>query len=163
MRLFIESLMRVLKDLGMSQTELVDRCNEGGAARGLAISKGAISNYKKGRFPEYAYAALIIRNVTDDVSLQNELATVYLRDVADELGVEPGELDIVNMRAKKVKTLHTLPAPLREQLEMLGQACVQVDEYRAVVDTLSRLSDREMNDPVKKTPRRGMKKKRKKS
>ena len=160
MRLFIESLMLLLKSQGMSQTELVDRCNRGGARDGLQISKGAISNYKKGRFPEYSYAALIIQNVTEDQSLRNELAMVYLRDVAEELGVDPGELDIINLRARKVKTLHTLPAHLREQLAVLGQACVQIDEYRAVVDKLSRLAEREMNDPVKTISRRGMKSKR---
>ena len=160
MRLFIETLMVLLKKEGMTQTELVVRCNKNGAKDGLQISKGAISNYKQGRFPEPSYASLIIRNVSKDAASQNELAIAYLRDVANELGVDQGEIDIVNLRKKSINQLQSLPAHLREQLTVLGQASVKINEYRSLVDKLSSLALRHVNPPKKTVSKRGVKKKR---
>lgn len=160
MRLFIETLMVLLKKESMTQTELVVRCNKNGAKDGLQISKGAISNYKQGRFPEPSYAALIIRNVSKDPVSQNELAIAYLRDVANELGVDQGEIDIVNLRKKSVNQLQALPAHLRDQLTILGQASVKINEYRTLVDKLSRLALLHVNPPKKTVSKRGVKKKR---
>ncbi len=161
MRLFIETLMVLLKEEGISQTELVDRCNKNGAKDGLQISKGAISNYKQGRFPEPSYAALIIRNVSKEAVRRNELAIAYLRDVANELGIEQREIDIVNMRTKSVDQLNALPAHLRQQLTTLGQASVKINEYRAVVDKLSSLAQRHISPPAKPKTPRGVKRRRK--
>ena len=155
MRLFIETLMHMLQEQQMSQTELVDRCNKFGAKRDLQISKGAISNYKQGRFPEPSYAALIINNVSKDQALRNELAAAYLRDVAAELGIGTKEIDIINLRTKRVNRLQALPAILRDQLSTLGQAAVKVPEFRAMVDKLSKLAKRQLNPPAEVIPRRG--------
>ena len=162
MRLFIETLMVLLKKDGMTQTELVARCNKNGKKDGLQISKGAISNYKQGRFPEPSYAALIIRSVSKDTTSQNELAIAYLRDVANELGVGSGEIDIVNLRKKTVNQLQALPTHLRDQLTILGQASVKINEYRSVVDKLSTLALRHINPPKATVSKRGVKRKRKK-
>lgn len=161
MRLFIETLMVLLKEEGISQTELVLRCNKNGAKDGLQISKGAISNYKQGRFPEPSYAALIIRNVSKDAIRRNELAISYLRDVANEIGIEQSEIDIVNLRTKSVDQLQALPAHLRGQLTTLGQASVKINEYRAVVDKLSALAQRHISPPAKAKTPRGVKRRRK--
>lgn len=152
--------MVLLKKEGMTQTELVDRCNKNGAKDGLQISKGAISNYKQGRFPEPSYAALIIRNASRDATSQNELSIAYLRDVANELGVDQGEIDIVNLRKKSVNQLQALPAHLRDQLTILGQASVKINEYRSLVDKLSSLALLHVNPPKKTVSKRGVKKKR---
>lgn len=162
MRLFIETLMVLLEKEGMTQTELVTRCNKNGKKDGLQISKGAISNYKQGRFPEPSYAALIIRSVSKDPISQNELSIAYLRDIANELGVESGEIDIVNLRKKNVNQLQALPAHLRDQLTVLGQASVKIKEYRTVIDKLSVLAHRHVNPPKTTVSKRGVKKKRKK-
>ncbi len=162
MRLFIESLMVLLKDQGMTQTELVTRCNKIGKKDGLQISKGAISNYKQGRFPEPSYAALIIRSVSKDPVRRNELVVAYLRDVSGELGVDQGEVDIVNLRTKNVNQLQVLPTHVREQLSTLGKASVKIPEYRRVVSELSKLAERHINPPPPKVPTRGVKKRRRK-
>ncbi len=161
MRLFIETLMVLLKEEGITQTELVLRCNKQGAKEGLQISKGAISNYKQGRFPEPSYAALIIRNVSKSPMRRNELAIAYLRDVSNEIGIEQSEIDIVNMRTKSVDQLRALPAHLRAQLTTLGQASVKINEYRAVVDKLSSLAKRHISPPPKAKKPRGVKRRRK--
>ncbi len=161
MRLFIETLMVLLKEEGITQTELVLRCNKQGAKEGLQISKGAISNYKQGRFPEPSYAALIIRNVSKNPVQRNELAIAYLRDVANEIGVEQSEIDIVNMRTTSVDQLQALPAHLRSQLITLGQASVKISEYRALVDKLSALARRHVSPPTKPKAPRGIKRRRK--
>lgn len=161
MRLFIETLMVLLEKEHMSQTNLVDLCNKNGAKDGLRISKGAISNYKQGRFPEPAYAALIIRNASKDPSLRNELAIAYLRDVANELGVEQGEVDIVNLRKKAINQLQSLPTHLRDQLTTLGQAAVKINEFRAMVEKLSALASYQLAPPKPQTPR-GVKRQRRK-
>lgn len=161
MRLFIETLMVLLKEEGISQTELVLRCNKYGAKQGLQISKGAISNYKQGRFPEPSYASLIIRNVSKDPTRRNELAIAYLRDVANEIGIEQSEIDIVNMRTKSVDQMRAMPAHLRSQLISLGQASLKINEYRAVVDKLSTLAQRHLSPPTKAKPPRGAKRRRK--
>jgi len=161
MRLFIETLMVLLKEEGITQTELVLRCNKNGAKDGLQISKGAISNYKQGRFPEPSYAALIIRNVSKNVVRRNELAIAYLRDIANEINIEQSEIDIVNLRTKSVDQLQALPAHLRNQLTTLGRASVKINEYRAVVDKLSALALRHISPPAKAKPPRGAKRKRK--
>lgn len=163
MRLFIETLMVLIQEDGMTQTELVNRCNKNGKKDGLQISKGAISNYKQGRFPEPSYASLIIRSVSKDLSRRNELAVAYLRDVANELGVEQGEIDVVNLRAKNVNQLQALPGHVREQLSTLGRASVKMPEYRSIVDKLSKLAKIHVNPPAKKVPSRGVKRRRKKA
>lgn len=161
MRLFIETLMVLLEQEGMSQTELVLRCNEIGAKDQLQISKGAISNYKQGRFPEPSYAALIIRGVSDDPSTRNELAIAYLRDMASELGMDQSEVELVNLREKKVNQLQALPAYMREQLTILGQASVKIDEYRTMLEQLSRLAHLHVSAPAKSVSSRGVKRQRK--
>ncbi len=144
MRLFIETLMQLIDAEGMSQSDLVDLCNETGAKDGLQISKGAISNYKQGRFPEPAYAALLIRNVSREVTRRNELAVAYLRDVANELGMSTAEVDVVNLRTKSLDRLQTLPAALRDQLADVGQASLKISEIRTVVSGLSALSNQQL-------------------
>ena len=161
MRLFIETLMVLLEQEGMSQTELVLRCNEVGAKDDLQISKGAISNYKQGRFPEPSYAALITRSVSDDPSTRNELAIAYLRDMASELGMDQSEVELVNLREKKANQLQALPAYMREQLTTLGQASVKIDEYRTVLEQLSRLARLHVSAPTKSVSARGVKRPRK--
>jgi hypothetical protein len=160
MRLFIETLMVLLKEEGITQTELVLRCNKNGKKDGLQISKGAISNYKQGRFPEPSYAALIIRNVSKDPVRRNELGIAYLRDVAGELGIEQSEVDIVNLRTQSVDALKALPAHLRAQLTILGQASVKINEYRTVVDKLSGLAKRHISPPPPPPRPRGIKRRR---
>jgi hypothetical protein len=160
MRLFIETLMVLLKEEGISQTELVLRCNKNGKRDGLQISKGAISNYKQGRFPEPSYAALIIRNVSKDAARRNELAIAYLRDVSAELGVEQSEVDIINLRTKRVDAMTALPAHVRDQLTVLGQASVKINEFRFVVDKLSSLAKRHISPPPAPATPRGIKRRR---
>lgn len=156
MRLFIETLMHLLDEQQMSQTELVDRCNKHGAKHGLQISKGAVSNYKQGRFPEPSYAALIIQNISKDQVVRNELTAAYLRDVQEELGVRQGEIDVVNLRTRKVNALQSLPSVLRDQLATLGQAAVKVREFRTIVEKLSKLAKVHLNPPAAKIPTRGL-------
>ncbi len=158
MRLFIETLIHLLEEQRMSQTELVDRCNKNGAKDGLQISKGAVSNYKQGRFPEPSYAALLIRNASRDPVKRNELTAAYLRDIQEELGVGHGEIDVVNLRTKKVNELQALPEILRKQLAVLGQAAVKVGEFRHMVDKLSKLAKYHLNPPAPKVPVRGLRK-----
>lgn len=157
MRLFIETLMVLLDKQDLSQTDLVNRCNKNGAKAGLQISKGAISNYKRGRFPEPSYAALIIRSVSDDPSDRNELTVAYLRDVAHLLGSNQREIDIVNLRHKPLDQLQTLPAHLREHLTSLGMACIKIKEFRSLVDNLSVLAERQLQAAQKAIPTRGVK------
>lgn len=151
MRLFIETLMQLIEEEGMSQSDLVDLCNETGAKDGLQISKGAISNYKQGRFPEPAYAALLIRNVSREVARRNELAVAYLRDVANELGVSTAEVGVVNLRTKDMDRMQALPAALREQLADVGHASLKISEIRAMVGGLSALS-KQQNEELRTGP-----------
>ncbi len=155
MRLFIETLMVLLREGGLTQTELVNRCNKNGAKSGLQISKGAISNYKQGRFPEPSYAGLIIRSASNDPARRNELAIAYLRDIAKEIGAEQSEIDIVNLRTKSVDPMRALPAHLRTQLGVLGQAGVKFNEFRGVIDQLSTLARRHVDPPAKVEKPRG--------
>ena len=158
MRLFIETLMVILKKHNFSQTELVTRCNKKGAKAGLKISKGAISNYKRGRFPEPSYASLIIRSVSDDPADRRELTVAYLRDVAHVMGANQKEIDIVDVTKKPIDQLQMLPAHLKAALTSLGVACTKLREYRSLVKALSDIANREMRAELKKMPTRGMKK-----
>lgn len=161
MRLFIETLMVLLREEGITQTELVQRCNKTGAKLGLQISKGAISNYKQGRFPEPSYAGLIIRSASKDPARRNELAIAYMRDIAKEIGAEQSEIDIVNLRTKSVDPVRALPVHLRAQLGVLGQAGVKFREFRGVIDHLSTLARRHIDPPPKAQKPRGVRRPRK--
>ena len=160
MRLFIGAVVKLLKEQGQSQTALVERCNKNGAKDGLQISKGAVSNYKQGRFPEYSYASLIIRSITDDQAVRNDLCIAYLQDGANELGVATSELKLVNLRTRKVDTLSSLPAYLREQLDALGRASLKAPEMRTAVAQLSAMAQRRLSAPRQGVPKRGMKRNR---
>ena len=160
MRLFIGAVVKLLQEQGMSQTALVERCNKNGAKDGLQISKGAISNYKQGRFPEYSYASLIIRSITDDQSARNDLCIAYLQDGANELGIESSEVKLINLRTRRMDTLSSLPAYLREQLDILGRASLKTPEVRTTVAQLSEMARRRLSEPRADVPRRGMKRNR---
>lgn len=157
MKLFIETLMVLLEKEGMTQTDLVARCNRNGKKDGVQISKGAVSNYKQGRFPEPAYAALIIRNISKDEAVRNELAIAYLHDVGGELGLEQGEVDIINLRKKKTNQLQSMPEHLRAQLTTLGQASLKIPEYRSLLENMAKLARRHLSDMGKRVSMRGVK------